>query len=249
VLVDGGFLNATLKAILNVCAPNDRKVPLHLHVDLALNMGKIYAPAQIAAVSWAIEVVTQDPQLLPGFIPEITFDAFHSGGGGNGDADGTQKEQDLVTASVAMSRIARRGLNKTNVMLGPDMEYSIIPIARGVNEFGVGAIVVSTTIYVSNPLNKPKFPYVCGALASGMKILNIFAAILDTFKWKAMLMIAPEGDSTFGALNPILTKQGYALTAVEYGVYKQGLKQTAEKREKFKQVRERAGECAVTSVP
>ena len=46
VLVDGGFRNATLKAALDLCAPNSRATPLPLHFDVALDTDKPYGPVR-----------------------------------------------------------------------------------------------------------------------------------------------------------------------------------------------------------
>ena len=231
ILVDGSFRNATLKAALDLCAPNSRNNPLPLHFDVAVDTVRSSSALHLAAVTWAIEVATQDPQLLVGFSPEITFDAWYVGGGL------ATSDMEMEWASVAVGNMLRRGIDETSIVIGPISKSAIPIIARALAQFGAGMITITPTVYTANPVNKPLFPYLVGALASGIKILNIFGAIIATYNFTDILMVEPETDETFDTLNPILNAQGFRTHSFSYADYKPGLEpgvQTKQKRDVLK---------------
>jgi hypothetical protein len=110
-------------------------------------------------------------------------------------------------------------------------------VTRALSRFSLGNLYMVTGIFISNPLNKPKFPLAVGAVGSGIKILSVFGTILKNWNWKAMLMFSALKDTTFGALIPILQAQKYEMIKGEYEPYKVGIPLTANKREILRQGR------------
>ena len=66
VILEGGFRNEELRRILDVCAPNDRRIPLPLNLYLVTTGAEMNSPMAQAAVEFAIDVVRQDPLLFKG---------------------------------------------------------------------------------------------------------------------------------------------------------------------------------------
>ena len=231
VLFDGGFANETLQAILAKCAPNDRRTPLKLHVAVALWANRAPSPLQVAALAFAIDMVQQDPQLFSGFAVTITYDLFDTGDAARaGDTDG-------IEGTIGAAKILRHGVDKTNILIGPDSDESVDYVTRALSRFSLGNLYMVTGISISNPLNKPRFPLAVGAVGSGIKILSVFGTILQNWNWKAMLMFSALKDTTFGALIPILQAQKYEMIKGEYEPYKVGIPLTANKREILRQGR------------
>jgi hypothetical protein len=173
-LVDGGFKNATLKRILDQCAPNDRATPITFHIDLLTDTAELYGPIAVAAVNFAIGVMKDDPQLFNGFAPQVQYDLFHlcmTCGEKKGREDG-------VDGFVA---ILRSGVTDTNVAIGGDQQDALMTASRMFAKFDVVNIYANTGVSIASPLNKPLFPYSVGSLASGIKILSIFGPILVKF--------------------------------------------------------------------
>ena len=79
VILEGGFRNEELRRILDVCTPNDRKIPLPLNLYILTSGAEANGPTAQAAVDFAIDVVRQDPLLFKGYVPELKYTVFNGG--------------------------------------------------------------------------------------------------------------------------------------------------------------------------
>jgi hypothetical protein len=175
MLVDGGFRNATLKRILDLCVPNDRAKPLAFHIEALIDTVTLFSPIQVAALEYAMDVARSDPQLFKGYTPTFTYDVWHAGNANNTPGDRGEEGVDAAAA------IFNHGIERTNIVLGMDWEYLILLASRALNKLQIVNIYYTTGVDIASPLKKNMFPYAVGALASGIKILSIFGPILRLF--------------------------------------------------------------------
>jgi hypothetical protein len=121
LLVEGGFKNATLKRIVDLCAQNDRATPLLLHIEALVEAGALWSPLQLAALEFAVDVATHDPQLFKGFSPQVTYDVFNSG---SKDGSSSYNGEEGVDA---VANVVLHGTESTNIILGACSSLGISP--------------------------------------------------------------------------------------------------------------------------
>ena len=231
MLVEGHFRNATLKSALDKCAPNDRSKTISFRAEALLDTFQIWAPLQVAALSFAIDVASQDPQLFKGFKLEVDYDVWQAGTQGNSPDDEGEEGVD------AAANIFRRGTKNTNVILGMSNEAPILLASRAFSKLGHVNVYYTTGVNIASPLNKVIYPYSVGALASGMKILVIFGPILKRFNWTEMNLYQEEADTVFTVLVPVLQKAGGITNVERYSTFKPGIVSIAPKREMLRRSR------------
>ena len=121
LLVEGGFKNATLKRIVDLCAPNDRATPLLFHIEALVEAGALWSPLQLAALEFAIDVATHDPQLFKGFSLQVTYDVFNAG-----TKDGSSSYNGAEGVD-AVANVVLHGTESTNIILGACTPLGMAP--------------------------------------------------------------------------------------------------------------------------
>ena len=184
--------------------------------------GRPNAPAYVAAVNWAIETITQDNSLFKGYEVQIEYTVYDTG-------------RTPESGVVGAGKLLRDGIEDVNVVIGPEKEPVAFIQAEVLLPWQMVNIIQSGGVSLADPKTKnSKIPYCIGSIVSGLKILPLFPLILSRWKIPEINFIAPEDDTVFPVLIPILKKEKIIAYSNTYTPWKDEVNTTQEKIDKFK---------------